>query len=311
MTDDPVAPEQDREARSPWAAVRGWLTGLVRPRNGPGSLRESLEEVIEEHEADAEALDPEERTLLMNILDFGDRRVSDVMVPRTDIVAIEAAIGKDELLDAFRDAAHSRLPVYRETLDNPLGMMHIKDMLRVIDEKARFNCDKWLRPVLFVPPSTPVLDLLQKMRATRLHMALVVDEYGGTDGLVTIEDLVEEIVGEIEDEHDRVAAPRMVERPDGAIDVDARFPLDEFEAYIDCDLLPDERDEDVTTLGGLVVSLAGRVPQAGETLDHPAGLVIEIREADARCVKRLRVRRAGEIPEAQGSASPATDGAAR
>ncbi len=271
-----------------------WLRNLLRGRNGDANLRETLEELIEESDLDAKSAEPinaEERLMLMNILDLAELRVDDVMVPRADIIALEASTGLDAMVEVFHAELHSRMPVYRENLDDVFGMVHIKDLLSFWDRRQDFSLRRMARDVLFVPPTMPVLDLLLKMRATRIHMAVVVDEYGGTDGLVTIEDLVEEIVGEIEDEHDQVEGPLMVAGPDGAIDADARAPIDEFENEVELDLLPDERDEDVDTLGGLIFSLLGRVPQRGELVTHPAGLEFEILDADPRRVKRVRVRR--------------------
>ncbi len=271
-----------------------WMRDLVRGRNGDANLRETLEELIEDSESDAKSDEPinaEERLMLMNILELSELRVEDVMVPRADITALESNTGLDDMVALFHSALHSRMPVYREALDDVIGMVHIKDLLSFWGQRPNFRLRSIVRDVLFVPPAMPVLDLLLKMRATRIHMAIVVDEYGGTDGLVTIEDLVEEIVGEIEDEHDEVEGPLIVTRADGALDADARASISEFEKQVDIDLLPDERDEDVDTLGGLVFSLLGRVPQRGELVRHSAGLEFEILDADPRRIKRLRVRR--------------------
>jgi CBS domain containing-hemolysin-like protein len=271
--------------------LRGWLRGLRRLRNGEPSLRESLEELIEEHDESQEPINPEERLMLLNVLELDQRRVDDVMVPRADIVAADDGVSLEELVSIFTTASHSRLPVFRETLDDVIGMVHIKDLLGLWDKSQALAIGEIVREVLFVPPSMPVLDLLLQMQATRVHMAVVVDEFGGTDGLATIEDLVEEIVGEIEDEHDRMEAPRITELPDGTLEVDARTPIEDLEQRIGCDLLPEERDEDVETLGGVVFSLLGRVPRRGELLAHPSGIEFEVVDADARRVKRVRVRR--------------------
>ncbi len=278
--------------------VLDWLAHLRRERNGEGSLRESLEEVIEEHEEDGEApISPDERLMLLNILSLGEISADDVMIPRADIVAVEVDTPFDELVRVFRDASHSRLPVYRKTLDDVLGMVHIKDVLAALADapvKGPPVLRDICRPTLFVPPSMPVLDLLRKMRLAHIHMALVVDEYGGTDGLITIEDLVEEIVGEIEDEHDTGVEPRVVPRPGGGYEADARAPIAALEAQLKLDLLDEERDEDIDTLGGLVVALAGRVPDRGEVVTHPAGIEFEVVDADPRRIKRLRIRRVAD-----------------
>ena len=273
--------------------VRDWLRSIGRSRNGDPNLRESLEELIDEHDHLTAPIDPEERLMLMNILKFGELRVHDVMVPRADIVGLEISTPIEEVIELFRSANHSRVPVYREMLDDVVGMVHIKDLFRYWGQPEAFDLGAVARKLLFVPPSMPVLDLLLQMRASRIHMALVVDEYGGIDGLVTIEDLVEEIVGEIEDEHDIVERPRFIENPDGSYDADARVEIEEFERLVGCELLPEDRDEEVDTLGGLVFSLVGRVPRRGEVIDHPSGLVFEIVDADPRRIKSLRVRRRG------------------
>ena len=267
-----------------------WLRGTSRGRNGDEMLRESLSELIEESEDKQGPFNREERLMLMNILKLHRLRVDDVMVPRPDIVAIEVDAPLDKVVEAMHEAFHSRLPIYQDTLDHVLGFVHIKDLLAYWEGRTDFNLVDVAHDVLFVPPTMSVLDLLLRMREGRIHMALVVDEFGGTDGLVTIEDLVEEIVGEIEDEHDQVEAPTIEERPDGTLVADGRADIDEFEARVEVDLLPEERDEDIDTLGGFVFSLFGRVPQRGELISHPSGLEFEVLDADPRRVKRLRVR---------------------
>ncbi len=296
MTDPLVTSEDEREEpdqTSILVACIGWLRKLERKRNGAQSLRESLEEVIEEHDADTdtEPLIAEERTLLLNLLEFGERRVGDVVVPLADIEAVEIDTNLEDLARYFTTVMHSRLPVYRETLDDPVGMVHIKDLLAAIANGKETRLRDMVREVLFVPQSMPVMQLLIKMRMTRIHMALVIDEYGGTDGLATIEDLIEEIVGEIEDEHDDIEGPLLTLQKDGSFQADARVRIEDLEAQLGFDLLPEERDEDIDTLGGLVVSLAGRVPVRGELIDHPAGIELEVVDADLRRVKWLRVRR--------------------
>jgi len=305
MTDkrapDDARPEETAERPSGGLFAR--LKGVMLGRNGDANLRETLEELIEDSgggnggtgggggSGASEPINAEERLMLMNILELSEHRVDDVMVPRADIVALESNAGLGDMVATFHTALHSRMPVYRKALDEVIGMVHIKDLLSFWDQHEAFRLRSIVREVLFVPPAMPVLDLLLKMWATRIHMAIVVDEYGGTDGLVTIEDLVEEIVGEIEDEHDEVEGPLIVVRADGSLDADARASIDDFETEVDIDLLPDERDEDVDTLGGLVFSLLGRVPQRGEVISHAAGLEFEILDADPRKIKRLRVRR--------------------
>ena len=286
-------PPLNTDVDRPASGFFGWLRSLFGFRGGDSNLRETLEELIEDSDGDAASAEPinaEERLMLMNILDLGEVRVDDVMVPRADIVSLEAETGLDDLMELFHTALHSRIPIYNENLDDVLGMVHFKDLLNYWDNREGFDLKKVIRQVLFVPPSMPVLDLMLQMRETRVHMAIVVDEYGGTDGLVTIEDLVEEIVGEIEDEYDTEEGPQIVAREDGTLDADARTPIVDLENRVGLDLLPDEQDEDVDTLGGLVFSLLGRVPRRGELIAHESGLEFEITDADPRRIKRLRVR---------------------
>ncbi len=265
------------------------------------SLRESIEEAIVEHDDQegAEPLGDEERSMLINILNYGDLRLDDIMVPRADIVAIDGAAPFSDLIKALVKAAHSRLPVYRGALDDIIGMVHVKDALRVWAECENSEDDPKIidiqRPVLFVAPSMRLMDLLARMRASRTHMAIVVDEYGGTDGLVTIEDLVEQIVGDIEDEHDEESPVELIAVGDNIFDADARVPIDDLETVLGCDLLPDERDEDVDTVGGLVASLSGQVLEIGDIIDHPDGFRFEVLDADPRRLKRVRVH--GPKPE--------------
>ena len=270
--------------------VRDWLRGLLGGKSGDESLREDLEELLEEHADTKSPLDAEERLLLRNILKVGELRVDDIMIPRADIVAVPESVTLEQMVQVFMDAAHSRLPVYRENLDDVVGMVHIKDLLKYWGSSRKFAMARVVRKILFVPPSMPVLDLLLQMRATRVHMALVVDEYGGADGLVTIEDLVEQIVGEIHDEHDETEGPLLVERPDGTLEADARCPVEALENRLGMALLDEEREEYVDTLGGLVFALVGRIPQRGELIGHPCGIAFEVMDADPRRVKRLRVR---------------------
>lgn len=222
------------------------------------------------------------------------------MVPRADIVAVESHASFDEVTALMIETGHSRLPVYRETLDDAVGMVHIKDMLAWRGREKDFHLSKLVRRVLFVAPSMEVLHLLLEMRANRTHMALVVDEFGGVDGIVTIEDLVEEIVGDIADEHDKPDEPTIEKHDDGAFDVDARAPLEDLEEYT-AGMLSEEEREEVDTLGGLVVSLAGRVPIRGELIRHPSGLEFEVLEADPRRIKRVRIRRDEPPPSAEHS----------
>lgn len=276
-----------------WAGIRTLLFG----GNSEPSLREQIEEVIDEAEEDGAErrgssivgdLSPIERKMLRNLLHFGEQTVDDVAVPRGEIIAISESASFEEIVAIFADAGHSRLPVYRETLDEVVGMIHVKDVFAVLAEgRTPPPLLDLLRQPLYVPQSMGVLDLLAEMRAKRTHLAIVIDEYSGTDGLVTIEDLVEEIVGEIEDEHDDEPTALFVPDADGCWDADARAELDDIGEVIDPRLA--EVDEDVDTLGGLAAVLAGHVPAVGEVLHHPSGWRIEITEADEKRVHRLRL----------------------
>jgi len=275
-------------APSLWRGIRQLLTGHA---HAP-TLREEIEDAIEEHAADQPAandLSHAERQMLTNLLDLSDRRVEDAAVPRADIIAFDAGKPFAELVAAFAEAGHSRLPVFRTSLDEVIGMIHVKDVYARLAAHEAPAPDSLLREVLYVPTSMRVLDLLARMRQARTHMAIVVDEFGGTDGLVTIEDLVEQIVGDIEDEHDEEAAP-MIVRVDGGWEADARVDLGELETVVGAPLGGDDVDEDVDTLGGLIVALADRVPEAGETVVHPAGWRFEVLASDGRRVERARVR---------------------
>jgi magnesium and cobalt transporter len=272
------------------------LASALKGFRQDSTIRESLEEVIEESDRETKELSSQERLMLANLLKFGETSVADVMVPRADIVAVEEKTPLSELIALFREAQHSRLPIYRETLDDPLGMVHVKDVLAIAESGPngqlrwpQTSIAKLKRDVLFVPASMPALDLLMRMQATRNHLALVVDEYGGTDGLVSIEDLVEEIVGDIDDEYDVEEALELIPRPDGGFDADARISLDDFKQRTGIDLSFEEIGEEVDTLGGVVVAALGRVPARGEIVSH-AGFEFEILEADPRRVKRLRIR---------------------
>lgn len=268
-----------------------FIRNLLGLRNGESALRDTFEELIEEHETREQPIDPDERALLANILKFGSLTTADVMIPRVDIVAVDIKCSLEEVVTLMTAEAHSRVPVYSDTLDEVIGMVHMKDVLAASTGKSTFFLRNMLREVLFVAPSMQVLDLLLEMRETRTHMALVVDEYGGIDGLITIEDLVEEIVGEIEDEHDVEPRPQLEVNSDGTMIADARVSVVEFEESVGAVLTEEERGEDIDTLGGLVAHLTGRVPTRGELVVHKSsGIEFEVIDADPRRVKRLRLR---------------------
>ncbi len=293
-------------------ARAGLLRGvrmLLRRRAPEPSLRESIAELVQEAAdaapvpGQAPELDRQERALIANVLRLRGTTADDVMVPRADIIAMRVDVTLDQALALLRREGHSRLPVFREELDDIVGMVHVKDVFAYVGRAETFNLESLLRRPLMVAPQIPVLDLLLQMRQARVHLALVVDEYGGIDGLVTIEDLVETIVGDISDEHDEIAGPMVTERGDGALDIDARMPVEDFEARVGPVLTEDERDADIDTVGGLVFTLAGRVPARGEVLSHPSGCEFRVLDADARRIRRLRVRRPqGDEPAGQAAA---------
>jgi magnesium and cobalt transporter len=277
------------------------LQGLLRRREAE-SVRDRVEELLEDRNPGSEdlpgdeetGLDLHERVLLRNVLRLRDKSAYDVMVPRADIVAMAEDLTLDQAIRLIQREGHSRFPVYRQNLDDIVGMVHIKDVFAAVGrDPATFSMKAILRKPLFVVPTVPVLDLLLQMRAARIHMALVIDEYGGVDGLVTIEDLVETIVGDISDEHDEVVAPTIQERPDGTLEMDARTTIEAFEAKMGSVLTEEEREHDIDTVGGLVFTLAGRVPARGELISHPSGLEFRVLDADPRKIRRLRVRRPG------------------
>ncbi len=257
-----------------------------------GLFKKHSEDPVEPVSAEPAA--PSQAEMRLRVADFEQARVEDVMIPRAEIIGVELSTSLEDLIQLYADEAHSRLPVYRETLDDPVGVVHIRD---VITEIARANGDapraddvpleRLRRDILFVPPSMPLTDLLVKMQASRTHLALVVDEYGGTDGLVSLEDLVEEIVGDIEDEHDEEVA-MLVRRGRLAWEVDARMETEDFAKETGLEL--ELEDHDVDTLGGVAFALAGRVPIRGEVLPHPKGVDLEILESDVRRIHRLVVR---------------------
>ncbi len=293
----------------------------LRPRD---TFRTDLEDVLA-GTVENPNFSPHERAMLKNVLGLHRLRVQDVMVPRADIVAVASEVSLGELLRLFRTAGHSRLPVYGETLDDPKGMVHIRDFMDFLVARAESgtrrrrvkdvsvpslgNIDlsmtlkdaKILRPVIFAPPSMPAMDLLLRMQTTRTHMALVIDEYGGTDGLVSIEDLVETVVGDIEDEHDE-ASTQMITPEGDTFVADARVDLDEASEALGVPLASDDMAEDIDTLGGLVVTLAGRVPTRGELIAGPEGLEFEVLDADPRRLKRVRIHRREVEPPADEAA---------
>jgi CBS domain containing-hemolysin-like protein len=321
---DDGKPDAPSAAEPSTEQAQGWLSGLRAKLGLPGvpTLRASMESMLK-NAGEEEALSAEEREMLLRTLRFGVLKVEDVMVPRADIIAVDENEPIGELLKTFDAAGVSRVPLFRETLDDPRGMVHVKDLLRwlmanalgrpaseghvasstrlletaaaAVPDFSRVDVSKPIvsarlrRPMIFVPPSMPAANLLIRMQSTHIHMALVVDEYGGTDGLVTIEDLVEQIVGDIADEHDEAEAANITKDPKLGIISPARTPVRELEEHLGLKLLKPGEEADIDTLGGLIFSLVGRVPARGELIPHPAGIEFEVLDADPRRVKKLRV----------------------
>ncbi len=285
---------KEGDSRSEGGGLLGGLRTLIFGDDREPTLRDQIEEVIDEHEDDPTPasegdLSPIETQMVRNLLNFGKRTVDDVGVPRADIVAIPESSSFAELADVLATAPHSRLPVYRESLDHVTGMIHIKDAFATLAKGAPYpeTLDALIRQPLYVPQSMGVLDLLAEMRARRVHLAIVIDEYSGTEGLVTIEDLIEEIVGDIEDETDAATTPQIIALDAGCWEADARTELEDIAEAIDPRLA--QVDGDVDTIGGLAFMLAGHVPQPGETLIHDSGWRIEVIEGDTRLVNRVRL----------------------
>ncbi|KIU50400.1 MULTISPECIES: hemolysin family protein [Bradyrhizobium] len=313
----------DGEVQRP--AAEGWLVRAIRTLFGwkAGSVRDDLQVVLDASTPDDVGFSAIERTMLRNILSLNERRIADVMIHRADIVAVKRDIPLGELMSLFESAAHSRLVVYNETLDDPEGMVHIRDLLAFMTAKARvtdatktkrkkpFPAGLDLRSVdlalpladaniirklLYIPPSMRAIDLLAQMQASRIHLALVVDEYGGTDGLVSIEDIVEQIVGEIDDEHDSDEPPSIVRQADNSFLADARASLDDVRSVIGDDFVIGDAGEEVETLGGYLVSFVGRLPVRGEVISGPGNYEVEVLDADPRRVKRVRITARKERP---------------
>jgi CBS domain containing-hemolysin-like protein len=298
-------------------AADNWLTRAIRTLFGwkPGSVRDDLQVVLDTSTPDEVGFSAVERAMLRNILSLHERRIADVMIHRADIVAVKHDIPLGELMSLFESAAHSRLVVYNETLDDPEGIVHIRDLLafmtaraarpkgktqskkppaagldlRAVDLALPLSKANIIRKLLFVPPSMRAIDLLAQMQASRIHLALVVDEYGGTDGLVSIEDIVEQIVGEIDDEHDSDEPPAIVRQADNSFIADARASLDDVRSVIGEEFVTGEAGEEVETLGGFLVTHVGRLPVRGEVISGPGNFEIEVLDADPRRVKRLRI----------------------
>lgn len=256
------------------------------------AIEDAIEEAIEEHaEHSDEAIAPEERVMLHNVLSFSERTVRDIMIPRTDIIAVSHDISLEELKAHILEQRHTRTPVYEDTLDHVLGFLHVKDLIPMLAGDKPYHLQSYLRAMLYVPPSMKVIALLAKMRAAGSHMAIVVDEHGGTDGLVTMEDVVEEIVGEIQDEHDEdeLHDGQIVRISDKLIEVNARIRIDQLERYLDRELVSEDEAEHFDTIAGLIFTKLGRIPAKGEMVDYGNGVSFEITDADPRRIRGVRV----------------------
>jgi CBS domain containing-hemolysin-like protein len=334
-----MSDDRSRDERAPFreaaAAREPWYERLLhlfslRPKD---SIRDDIEDALAETDDNGD-VSPKERTMLKNVLELHRVRVDDVMVPRSEIVAVAADTSLGQLLRTFRDAGHSRVPVYGDTIDDAKGMIHIRDVVGFLSAQAQREAGEGgdvaapdrctldlsmsveeaslVRPVLFAPPSMPAIDLLVRMQATHTHMALVVDEYGGTDGLVTIENLVERVVGEIEDEHDVDTAALVEACDDGTFVADARAKIEKVSEALSLDLVSHEMADGIDTLGGLVTTLAGRVPAPGDTIAGPHSLAFEVLDADPRRLKRVRIRYGSSTPSdgpSEALGEPATPAA--
>lgn len=263
------------------------------------SLEESVAELIEEHTAEGYTISPEEKIILQNVARFGEMKVSDVMIPRTDIIAVDSLISLEDLKKILIQQEHTRMPVYRESLDHVIGFIHVKDLIPILVNEKPFIMEEIIRQLLVVSPSMKVVDLLVKMQLSRVHMALVLDEYGGIDGLATIEDLVEELVGEIQDEHDDTSEPELILLDENTIEASARLSITKLEKQFNIEI-PSKDSEDFDTIGGLLLSLVGSVPAQGEKIMYsPASIEFEILASDLRRINRVLVRKLQNITETE------------
>lgn len=296
-TEDPSSRPAADSAASPSSLTNGkksnllsWLKMFRKSKSSSENLREAIEEYMGDiDDPEKEAIAQHEQILITNVLELRDMTVVDVMIPRADISALDINTSQEDLVKFLEDKSFSRFPVYEDTLDNIVGSLHIKDLLAQMMAQKDFNVKDLLREAPIVSPAMPVLDLMLQMRQTKKHMAMVVDEYGGIDGLVTFGDVLEAIVGEIDDEFDTEEENVLLEKTDGSIVADARVDIEDFEDKYG-ELLSEEERDDVDTLGGLVFSIAGRIPARGEVIRHDSGMVFEVLDADPRRINRLRIK---------------------
>jgi CBS domain containing-hemolysin-like protein len=271
--------------------IQNWFKKLFKRADKGNLFKESIVEMIEEHSgSDNTEISTEEKKILKNVLNFRDTKVSDIMIPRTDIVAIEQSITLEELTKTLINEEHTRMPVYKDSLDNVVGFVHIKDMIPILVNEKPFEIEKIIRELLVISPTMKNSDLLAKMRLSRVHMALILDEYGGTDGLVTLEDLVEEVLGDIKDEHDDSIEPEFIRLDENTIEANARLEISKLEKLLS-KTIEDKEDTDFDTIGGLLLSMVGYVPVNGEKIYHPSGIEFEILDSDPRRVKKILIRK--------------------
>lgn len=288
--DEALHTDPPKQAQDGQGSILAWVKKLL-PAKTENTLREAIEELIEEEDKTQEsAVADHEKRLISNILELRDLPVVDVMVPRADIVAIDIHTTKEELYQVLAEKPHTRIPVYKDDLDNIIGVINMKDLVANIANKINFEIKDIMRDAIVVSPSMRVMDLILQMRQSKVHIAFVVDEFGGIDGLITINDLIEAIVGEIDDEFDFEITPQMIERPDGSAIADARFPVTGFEERYGNVFAEDEENEEADTLGGLVTYIAGHVPARGEVVRHSSGIEFEVIDADPRRIMRVRIR---------------------
>ncbi len=282
----------------PKRGLRRWLHALVRRgASSEEDLRHQIEGLMETNGGNGQPFSAGERALIQNILDLRDLTVVDTMVPRADIVALDLEADQEETMEMIVSGAHSRYPIYHGNLDDVMGFIHVKDVFRRLANGQEVDLEALKREILIVSPAMPVLDLLPEMRAKRVHMAMVVDEFGGIDGLVTIEDLVELIVGEIQDEHDVDQGGLKIIQADGSWVLDARYDVEDLEEEIGLVLMDEAQRQEVDTIGGLIFDLAGQVPARGALIPHPSGLEFEVLDADPRRIRRLKLRRLSEAQQ--------------
>jgi magnesium and cobalt transporter len=298
---DPLSRSSQSTSQRPRSSLLGWVKSALGLRGRESTLREALEEVLEEHEEGTINLNPEEKTLLQNVLHFGETTVSEIMVPLPDILAVPDDAPFEDIKNIVLESRHTRIPVYHETIDQIRGFLHAKDLIQVMTSAATFEIGQVLRQLLYIPPSMRIMELLVEMKRSRVHMAIVIDEFGGTHGLITLEDLFEELVGDIQDEHDTEEDAQ--QRPEfdanGVLEVDAKLRIDEMDEEDAISLRPEEEDEEFETLAGLAVYHFGRVPEVGDSVTLPAGWKIDILEADERRVLRVRLHRPQPLTESE------------